>query len=414
MKNPFATHQTRGSYRWVMLALCALTPMLVSTLPNMSLPPLFATIAGDLSLSLVEVGTVWGIVSFSGIFFTLIGGTLGDRFGSRRTLFVACLLTGLFGLTRSLAVDFITLMLTSMLFGVFQAIVPVMVFKVIRQWFPTEQLGMASGVTSAGFAAGLTLGPLISTSLLLPALGGWRQVIVFYGVIAVVISLIWLIIHPAESEDDAADRPRIPLRRSLAHVLGLRNLWVLGIGSLGTTGCMMGFSGYLPTYLKAIGWAELDADRALSAFFITSFIGVIPLSILSDRLHWRRSFLIVAGLILSLGIGSLTFMEGAMILVTVAATGFIFDAFMAILNASVLEVEGVGHVYAGTALGIANMIRNLGGTFSPPIGNSLAVFGLNIPFLFWGALGVAGVCMFIFLLKPKKKGLPEEPAVMVG
>ena len=108
-----APDQTKSSYRWVMLALCALTPMLIVTLPNLSLPPMFKIISEDINLSLVEIGTIWGVVSFTGIFFALIGGTLGDRFGTRTTLFVTCLLTGLLGFTRSFAVDFTTLLLTA-------------------------------------------------------------------------------------------------------------------------------------------------------------------------------------------------------------------------------------------------------------------------------------------------------------
>lgn len=395
------TVQTRTSYRWAMLALCTFTALTVITLPNMSLPPLFATIAADLNLTLVEIGAIWGTMSFTGIFFSLIGGTLGDRFGTRRTLFVCCLLTGLMGMTRAFAVDFNTLLITSLLFGVSQAIIPIMIFKVARQWFSSD-LGMASGVISSGFAAGLTLGPLLSTSLILPALGGWRQVIVFYGGIAVLMSLAWLVIHPAEDRSATAAKPQISLRQSFGHVVRLRNIWVLGIGALGVNACFNGFTGYLPTYLKAIGWAELDADRALSAFFITSLACVIPLSILSDRLRQRRYFLIAGSVILSTGIGSLAFVQGGQILLIVAFTGFCFDAFMAILNASLLEVEGVGYLYAGTALGFANMIRNLGGTFSPPIGNSLASIAPNVPFLFWGALGLLGVFMFSVLYKHKR------------
>ncbi len=394
-----------------MLALGALTALFIITLPNMSLPPLFAIISEDLGLSLVEIGTVWGIVSFSGIFFALIGGTLGDRFGTRATLFVTCLLTGVLGLVRSFAVDFNTLLIASLLFGVAQAIIPVMIFKVIRQWFPAAQLGMASGVISAGFAGGLMLGPLISTSLLLPALGGWRQVLVLYGGIALLMSLLWLVVHPIEHKTEKEKKPRITLRESLSHVVRLRNVWILGLGGLGISACFNGFSGYLPTYLKAIGWPELDADRALALFFLSSLIAVVPLSILSDRLHLRRGFLIIGALALAVGIGALTFAQGTVIVLVVAVTGLFFDAFMAILNASILEVEDVGYLYAGTALGFASMIRNLGGTFSPPIGNSLAGMSLSMPFLFWGAMGLFAVCMFVFLLRPVASKTPEiQPA----
>ncbi len=406
LTNSFSIKQS-SAYRWVMLVLCALTALCVITLPNMSLPPMFAAISADLHLSLVEIGMIWGIASFAGIFFALIGGTLGDRFGTRNTLFASCLLTGLFGLTRSFAVNFATLALGALALGIFQAIIPVMLFKVARQWFPPQQLGMTSGVISAGFAGGLMLGPLLGTSVILPAFGGWRQALVFYGVVAIAFSLIWLIVHPVESKTNS--EPRLSLGESLRHVTGLRNVWILGIGGMGINACFQGFTGYLPTYLKSIGWADLDADRALAVFFLTSFMMVVPLSILSDRLRLRRGFLIFAALILSVGIGLLSVVEGSVVLLVIGCTGVVFDSFMAIFNASVLEVDGVGHLYAGTAVGFSMMIRNLGGTFSPPVGNSLTTLGASVPFLFWGCMGLFAVIMFAFVLKSKTVAVLESP-----
>ncbi len=409
--NPLAIHHTRDNYRWVILILCAITPLFVVTLPAMSLPPLFATIGADLNLTLVEIGLIWGVGSFIGIFFALIGGTLGDRFGSRTSLFLCCLGAGTFGLTRAFADSFVALLLTTLFFGIFTAIIPVILFKVARKWFPARQLGMASGVISSGFAAGLMLGPLLSTSVLAPTLGGWRQVLAFYGVIALALSLIWLIVHPVEVQSSAAARPRVSFVDSLRYVARLRNVWILGIGGLGINACFAGFTGYLPTYLKSLGWQPLDADQALAAFFLASFSAVIPLSILSDRFRLRRGFLIFGALVLSSGISSLSFVNSSIIVLVIAATGLVFDSFMAILNASVLEVDGVTDLYAGTAIGFATMIRNLGGAFSPALGNSLTPLGLSVPFLFWGGMGLLAVFMFAFVLKSHKTTPVQAEAV---
>lgn len=408
--NALAARQGAANYRWVVLALCALTPMLVLTLPNMSVPPLFATISDDIGLSLVEMGTIWGVKPFAGIFFAFLGGSLGDRFGARTTLFFICLTSGLAGIARAFAVDFVTLLLASLALGIFQAIIPVMVFKVARQYFPPQQLGMAGGFISMGFAGGLLLGPLISTSVMLPALGGWQQIFVFFGVISMIVSLGWLLVLPAENPTRATTTPRIPLADSFRHVIGLRQLWVLGFAGLGVNGCFLGFSGYLPTYLKAIGWAELDADRALSVFFVTSIVAVVPLTMLSDRLHIRRGFLVTGALALAVGIGALTFVEGMMILIVVAATGLMFDALMSISTTTVLEVDGVSGVYAGTALGFVLMIRNLGGAFAPAVGNSLATYGLSAPFLFWGGMSLVAVVLYIFLFRPSPVVVKEATA----
>lgn len=408
--NFIAERQTHKSYRWVMLALCALTPLFVVTLANLSLPPLFAIIGDDLNLSLVEIGIIWGAISFMGILSALFGGSIGDRIGTRITLVAACLLAGLFGMTRGLAIDFNTLLLTTIAFSLFQGIVPVMVFKVASQWFPVEQLGMASGVISAGFATGLLLGPLLSTSVILPALGGWRQILVFYGGIAAILSLIWWVVHPAQHETVSNTRRGGSFVANLRYVVRLRNVWLLGIGGMGINACFLGFSGYLPTYLKSVGWADLDADRALAAFFVTSLAAVVPLSILSDRLRLRHGYLVFAALMLSVGIGLLSVVEGTLIVLVIAATGVFFDSFMAIHNASVLGVDGVGSIYAGTAVGFATMLRNLGGAFSPPLGNSLTPLGPNIPFLFWSAMGLFAVAVFAYLFFSRNRSGVSVPA----
>ena len=84
-------------YRWVILAMVTLSGFLVMGFPTTGLSALFSEIAASLDLDLVEIGVVWGVGSLMGIFTALIGGTLIDQFGTRRTLVALCLATGLFG-----------------------------------------------------------------------------------------------------------------------------------------------------------------------------------------------------------------------------------------------------------------------------------------------------------------------------
>ena len=92
-----AIHVQSDSYKWLILALSAFTFTFVVAIPSMSLPVLFDEISADLGLSLVQVGWIWGMGSVLGILMGLIGGPIGDRFGPRRTLAVACLLMGIAG-----------------------------------------------------------------------------------------------------------------------------------------------------------------------------------------------------------------------------------------------------------------------------------------------------------------------------
>lgn len=410
MLSSVAAPDSSSSWRYVILALCVLTPFGIVTMPNLSLPPMFSIISEELGLSLVEVGGVWGMVGFSGVFFAIIGGSIGDRLGARNMLFIICLLSGLFGMLRAVATDFGSLLFISLLYGCAQGSVPVIIFKAIRQWFPRENLGMASGVVSAGFASGLMLGPLLSTSVILPALGGWRQVLVLYGLLAIVISLLWLLLHPAGKhavgDDDAATNVIDGLRR----VVRLRNLWLMGLGGIGIGACFSGFSGYLPIYLRTIGWAPLDADRTLSLFFLASLICVVPLSTLSDRLRIRRGFLVALALLLGIGVGLFGIVAGALILLVAVITGASFDSVMALQQVSVMELDGMDNSLSGSALGMFTTIRNLGIAFSPPLGNSLAALGAGTPFLFWGVCGVFAALMFSIAYGKRKGGTAEVAA----
>ena len=80
-----AKNDTGGS-RFYMLTLAALTCTFTVAMPSMCMPVLFDEISADLGLSLVQIGSIWGLLFLPGAFVGLIGGPLGDRFGAKPTL----------------------------------------------------------------------------------------------------------------------------------------------------------------------------------------------------------------------------------------------------------------------------------------------------------------------------------------
>ena len=103
--------------RWGVLLLCTLTVLIPFTIPSLLLPVLFAEMAADLDLNILQLGFAWGSISLASLFVGLFGGALGDRFGSRLTLGVACILIGILGALRGLAPNYILLLVTFMLYG---------------------------------------------------------------------------------------------------------------------------------------------------------------------------------------------------------------------------------------------------------------------------------------------------------
>ena len=389
----------RGSnYRWYILVLAALTFTFVVAIPTMCMPVLFEEISEDLDLSLVEIGTVWGMVSLSGVFVVLIGGLLGDRFGAKRVLSVACFLAGLAGALRGLSGDFITLAATLFLFGLLVAVIPPIVHKTCGVWFSGRRLGLANGVVSMGMAVGFMLGAMISATVLSPLLGGWRNVLFLYGAMAIVIGVLWLLTRsqPGQDESPIGGSSTVELRHALSHVLRIRGVWIFGFLLMGQLGCVQGMLGYLPLYLREIEWPAASADGTLAVFHATSMMAVVPMALLSDRLRSRKPVLFVAALMTALGVGLLSVADDAMVWVSVIIAGIVRDGFMAVLMTTLMEIDGVGATYAGTAMGLVMTLSRLIGFLSPPIGNSLAHINLSLPFVFWAALAVVALFSFCF------------------
>ena len=386
-------------YRYYILFLLGLTATLAVAAPTMAMPVLFPAIANDLRLNLVQIGAIWGTTAFAGLFASLAAGVIGDRFGTKRTIGAACFLIGATGALRGLSDGLVTMTVTVFLNGLLAAAIPMNLHKVCAVWFTGKRLGSANAVVSGGMALGFMLGSLVSATVLSPWLGGWRHVLFFYGAIGVLMSVPWALTRVSPREAGlAARRMRGPsIRGDLSHVLRLSNVWVLGIALLGVGGGVQGLLGYLPLYLRDIGWATARADAALASFHAISLLVVFPLAMLSDRIGSRRKILMAASLMIACGIGLLSVVDGAVIWIAVLMAGAVRDGYMAVFTTSVTEIEGVSAEYAGTAIGLAMMLSRVGSLIAPPLGNALAVFGARMPFVLWAAITLLGLAALGFL-----------------
>jgi MFS family permease len=377
----------------VVLILAALTGTLTMAAPTMCLPVLFPEIAAELGLSLVQIGVVWGIGSLAGILTGLAGGAISDRLGAVRTLRMATLLVGPIGALRGLSTDLVSLAVTVFLFSLVTPFVMMSLTKICGLWFSRRQLGLANGVITMGAALGFMLTSMISATVLSPWLGGWRHVLFFWGGIALVISIGWHLarIAPDRGAVPSGETGVLSLRQTMAYVARIRNVWLLGLVMLGVGSCVESALGYLPLYLRGLGWAETAADGALSAFHAASMICVLPIALWSDRLGARKKVLTGTALMIMTGMGLLTFVDGMVVWGAVIMAGMVRDGFMAVFITTVIETEGVGAAYAGTAMGLVAIFSGTGRLISPPLGNSLAAISPSLPFLFWACLAVGGL-----------------------
>ncbi|MBN1318877.1 MAG: MFS transporter [Anaerolineales bacterium] len=398
----------RPATRWFVLGSAALTSMLALAMPAMALPVLFSEMSEDLGLSLVQIGLIWGSAPLAGMFSGVFAGLIGDRFGANRTVLYACILMSIAGALRGFANNFYTLAIGVLLYGFLTPALPANLSKVCGTWFSGKRLGMANGVVSLGMAFGFMSGSLISASVLSPWLGGWRNVIFFYGAVTFLVGFIWRFIPngPADEKVKSIEPGIKFMRQSLSQLLRLKNVWLLGLAMVGIGGCFQGVLGYLPLYLRKMGWNPAVADSALATFHAMSMVSVIPITLLSDKLGKRKRLLIYCCLSTALGAGLLFFVQGSLVWGAVILTGMVRDAYYAILITMVTETEGIGPELTGTAMGIILLFSKIGGLVAPPAGNSLAEIELRLPFLLWSAMAASSFVVFHFVQDKKNNGFP--------
>ena len=403
-------------YKWYILILAGLTNAVVVAIPSMGLSVLLPEISKDLDLSLVQVGIVWGIGSLPGIVTGLLAGAIGDRFGPKRILSLGCVLVGLAGAFRGISADYFSLSVMVFLFGFLVPLIIMNNIKTAGIWFPNRELGLANGVLSMGMALGFLVGSMLSATVLSPWLGGWQNVFFFYGAIAVVFSIPWFLTRPApeilqSASDDTVTKS---LWRSMFDLAHLKNLWLLSFAIMGISGSVQGVLGYLPLYLRELGWTAVSADGALAAFHMVSMLFVLPISLWSDRLGSRKKVLIGAALFMITGLVLLSSPSGMSVWSAVILAGLVRDGFMAIFLTMILEVKGVGPAYSGTATGFVMIFLGIGNLIAPPLGNSFATAAAGSPFLFWAGLTSLGLVCIALTTEPKPAQDSRQTVELAG
>ena len=391
--------------RWYLLGLAVATHAFAVAIPFSCMPVLFKEISADLDLSLLQIGTVWGMLGLAGVFVSLIGGVLGDRFGVKFILGIACILGGLAGASRGLSTGFVGLSVTVFVFGIIRAIIPINVHKAVSILFQGRNLGTANGIVAMGMGIGLMLGPMLSATVLSPLLGNWRNVLFLFGAVSMVAGMLWSLPWrmPQAGTDSPGHSGTVPFREAISKLLRVKALWLVGLILMLRMGGITGMVGYLPLYLEERGWEIANADGTLAGFYAISTICVIPLSLLSDRIGSRRTIMFIALITAVFGVGLLPIVDGLALWALVLAAGMFWDVFMAVTITLVQETKEVGPKYSGTALGLAFTFSQLGSFISPPLGNSLANLNPGLPFLFWASLSVMAIIPLFLLRIPDKK-----------
>ncbi|SRR5579883_22096 len=202
--------EKRGRFRWA-LVLWMFVISAVAYLDRVNISIAGQFLQKDLGLSNTGLGFVFSAFVLGYALFQAPGGRLADRYGPRLVIALATLWWSAFTTLSAFAGVLGLLIAVRFLLGVGEAVVYPAGNRLVSEWIPVRERGIANGIIFAGVGTGAGLAPPLITWVVLHY--GWRWSFVVSAVIGLAVGSIWYWL--------ARDRPEAHPRvgaHELAHI----------------------------------------------------------------------------------------------------------------------------------------------------------------------------------------------------
>ncbi|MDN3017975.1 MFS transporter [Paenibacillus sp. BSR1-1] len=297
--------------------------------------------------------------------------------------------------------------------------------RVISDWLPSKERGIANGLFSMGIAVGSGLTtPVVAWVV---QTYGWRTSFIVTGVIGIIWGLVWLATFKNKpSEDKSVNKAELDYildgnkletaeEKSNGlkwyHLLRYRNVWGILFGLFAQDYLLYLMLTWLPTYLVIERHMTLLKAGFNSVIpWIAASIGAILGGYLSDRLikkGWApisaRKMNMTIGMVLSLAIIPAAFVTdvfAALALISLSLGGMMF----ANGGSWAIVADIAPKNMVGTLAGMQNFIGNISGWIAPILTGFLAdkLHNFVAALVLAGVIGALSVVLYIVLLRNEK------------
>lgn len=379
-------------------------------------------VQSELGLSSAASGALLGAFFWTYAAFQLPSGWFVDKVGARLAYAAAVTWWSLFTALMAAGNAFGTLFGFRLMLGVGEAPAYPCNAKVVAEWFPKSERGLASGIFDSGARVGTALSLPIVTAII--GVFGWRTSFVITGSLGLVWTFFWLRLyrrpreHAGVSESElvhieagqapvitnAADEPGIAWRDLFRY----RTVWGMMLGFFCLNFVVYFFITWFPTYLvKERGFTllKLGIFGALPALFaiVTGWAGGLVSDALVRRgksLTVARKVPIVLGMVVASSIALAVVVPNAGWALVLLALSY---GSLTFAGACVWSLPGdvaPSPRLVGSISGIQNFASNLAGVcISTFVGVMLGrTGGFLIPLLVAGGFALLGAFSYLFIV----------------
>ncbi len=189
-------------YGWIIVGVGVLVTMTGLGFGRFAYPMLIPNMRGSLGFDYVEMGLLSGAIMLGYLLFSLIGGMLAGRFGTKRVVIASLLCGALSMFFISRLSGFYPLLFFAFAMGAGGAGTHISMTTLSMTWFEEKRLGKAIGVLTSGTGLGI-----IVTGLLLPYLlfnlgkEAWRQCWFLLALVTFLVAVMgWILLGEKPSQ----------------------------------------------------------------------------------------------------------------------------------------------------------------------------------------------------------------------
>ena len=411
----------------VLFLLCLM--YFVTYLDRVNIATAGGEIMKDLGMSNTQFGLILSAFAYPYAIFQVIGGSVGDKFGARRTLLVcgliwasATILTGFVG-------GLVSLFLARVLLGFGEGATFPTATRAMQNWTAPGRRGFAQGITHAFARLGNAVAPPIVAFLIYQV--GWRFGFVILGF----ASFVWVVVWYLYFRDDPKDHPGItpeelavlptPSKVGAKQTIPWGRLTLRMLPVTLTYFCygwtLWLFLGWLPSFFKLNYGLDLKNSALFaSGVFFAGVVGDTLGGVFSDRILKRTgnlklarlSVIVVGFLGAALSLAGVFFTKDLTLVALLLSSGFFFAEL--VIGPIWSVPMDIAPKYSGTAAGLMNTGSAVAAIISP------IVFGLivdatgswTLPFA--GSVGLCLLGVGLAFTMHTERPFVEEPTLPLG
>lgn len=347
-------------YRWIMLAVYMFI-VIVNQLLWITFAPITADSVQYFGVSELQIGMLSMCFMIVFIFVSIPASWIIDTYGIKIGVGIGAVLTGVFGMMRGIvATNYDLLLIAQIGIAVGQPFLLNAITKLAARWFPMTERATAAGLGTLAMYIGVLVGMLLTPYLTNKY--GISEMLYWYGVIAIVATLIFLLFakeRPRTAPCSSDQEARSLVWDGLKDTLRNKNFYWLFLIFFVGLGIFNSITTWIAEIVRPRGFTAEDAGYLGGIMIMGGILGALILPMLSDKFQKRKMFIMIALVGCIVGLIGVTFAENYQLLLF---SGLVLGFFL--LSAGPIGFQYGAEITYPASEGTSNGLLILAGQIS--------------------------------------------------